>query len=416
MKLFWVDQTRDASKTYADLAEDLAQRRTFPKYIQSDDPYEVFLNVLLGMMNEAQIVLLDADMSDSERQKLSLEEGYASISYENIAWQSAKWAALIEQVPRETLDWQITMFTSGTTGRPKRVSHFYRTLARQVRRGEKHAEDVWGFAYNPVHFAGMQVFLQALFNGNTLINLFDANRTDMDHLIAQFQITHISATSTFYRTIAPYFERVHPGVRRLTVGGEKFDRKLSGLFAEHFPNAKITNVYASTEAGSLFAGQDDQFVIPDDMKSLVKIAEDGELMVHASLLGQFGTAPSADQDAKWYRTGDLVQWTGEGRFRFVSRKTEMINIGGYKVNPHEVEEEIMRVDGVSQVLVRPRENRITGNLLVADVVKSKEVSEKELERRIIRHLKERLQYWKLPRMIHFVEKLELTKTGKKVRH
>jgi acyl-coenzyme A synthetase/AMP-(fatty) acid ligase len=93
----------------------------------------------------------------------------------------------------------------------------------------------------------------------------------------------------------------------------------------------------------------------------------------------------------------------------------MINVGGYKVNPHEVEEEIKKVSGVVDARVSARINRLTGNILMAEVVKLNDLDETELEKKIFQELSTRLQSFKIPRIMRFVPKLRLTRSGKKER-
>ena len=58
---------------------------------------------------------------------------------------------------------KIDLFTSGTTGKPRKISHTVQSLSRSVRVSDAHSDDVWGFAYHPSHIAGLQVFFQAFF-------------------------------------------------------------------------------------------------------------------------------------------------------------------------------------------------------------------------------------------------------------
>lgn len=119
---------------------------------------------------------------------------------------------------------------------------------------------------------------------------------------------------------------------------------------------------------------------------------------------------------EWYHTGDIVEFTEDGRIKFVGRKNEMINVGGYKVNPNEVEEEIKKINGVLDAYVYARKNQLTGNILVAEVVlKDKELDLQEMEKIIYENLRTSLQNWKIPRIIKFVDEIKLTRTGKKVR-
>lgn len=96
-------------------------------------------------------------------------------------------------------------------------------------------------------------------------------------------------------------------------------------------------------------------------------------------------------------------------FHFISRKTEMINVGGYKVNPTEVEEVLRECDGVSDAYVYSKENRIMGKIILCDVVRTNvNVTEKSIREQ----LQLKLQEFKIPRMIKFVEHLNVTRTGK----
>jgi acyl-CoA synthetase (AMP-forming)/AMP-acid ligase II len=175
-----------------------------------------------------------------------------------------------------------------------------------------------------------------------------------------------------------------------------------------FPNAKINNIYASTEAGSLFAAKGDCFQLPQAMKDKFLVV-DGELLIHCSLLGK---SDSLELDGEFYHSGDLIEWVDEeaGCFRFCSRKNELINVGGYKVNPSEVEDAIVAIPGVRQSLVYGKPNSVLGNIVFADVLLEDGVLLSDVE--IRRHLRSRLQDFKIPRKINFVKKMTMTRTGK----
>ena len=99
-----------------------------------------------------------------------------------------------------------------------------------------------------------------------------------------------------------------------------------------------------------------------------------------------------------------------GLFKFKSRKNELINVGGYKVNPQEVEEVINSIQGVRQSLVYGKANAILGNVLCAELQLDEGAQLTELDVR--QQLQSRLQDFKIPRRIKFVEAFSLTRTGK----
>ena len=108
----------------------------------------------------------------------------------------------------------------------------------------------------------------------------------------------------------------------------------------------------------------------------------------------------------------MVEWVDRNEyiFRFKSRKNELINIGGYKVNPLEVEDAIRNFSNIIDVHVYGKQNSILGNILCADIVKDQKSEIGESDIRL--YLKEILQDYKIPRRIRFVNYLETTRTGK----
>ena len=68
------------------------------------------------------------------------------------------------------------MFTSGTTGSPKKVTHNFNSLNRHVVIKNEFNKAVWGLAYSPTHIAGIQVIFQSILNKSTLVRLFGLKR------------------------------------------------------------------------------------------------------------------------------------------------------------------------------------------------------------------------------------------------
>jgi len=398
--------------TYEQLINDINKQTLLKRYVKKSDPYEILKGIVVSLVAEERIVLLDSDFTEEEVKNLGLSVEELN---EEVVLKKDKISScdeLLAKIQKSDNRWEIVLYTSGTTGRPKRVAHKLDSITRGTKVSEKYRENVWAFAYNPTHFAGLQVFFQAFYNQNPMIYIFDVNRKEVENVLRRYNVTHISATPTFYRSILPYIREVVPSVERATMGGEKYDKNLEAQLLKVFPNADVRNVYASTEAGSIFSAKGDIFSISPRIADKVRFAEDGELLIHKSLLGESDTF-QLDED--WYRTGDIVEMIDESHFKFVSRKTEMINIGGYKVNPHEVEDEIKKIDGVVDVIVKARSNRITGNILVAEVKINDGIDKREKEKEITKILEKRLQSWKIPRIFTFVDNIELTRTGKKVR-
>ena len=398
----------DKGKTYSydDLLGSLNDGTTYYPYYKTSDIYSFFVNLVKALASSKPLVLLDSDTNTNEIDGLDVNKVNMAESIPPLSCAGMDEVLAMVQNSKS----KITIFTSGTTGQPKEVVHSISTLTRSVRVGEKYRNQTWAYAYNPTHMAGLQVFFQAFENLNTLVNVFNQPREYVYHQIQENAITHISATPTFYRLLLPY-ERAYENVVRVTLGGEKSDQHLYDSIKKIFPNARINNVYASTEAGTLFAAKGDCFQIPELARDKYKVV-DGELLIHKSLLGSSSSFKFTED---FYHSGDLIEWVDEtaGLFRFKSRKNELINVGGYKVNPNEVETAIMDIEGVKQAMVYGRANSILGNVLCAEVVLEPGSEMQELD--IKKHLNALLQDFKIPRKIKFVDEISLTRTGKKKR-
>lgn len=408
--VFLIDTEANKIYSYQSLLKDIGTVKEIPAFLRIDNLYTFYCTLLASVLHNVAIEVLDADLSLDELHRIEISDDMLNQKQEVPVIDNITSDSLIQNLLKNET-WTLTLYTSGTTGRPKKVYHTLKTLTRTVKRSPKLADKVWALAYNPTHYAGLQVFLQALCNLNPMVYLFGQPVHRVPEILKEHRVTNLSATPSYYKMFLPLAD-VNETMERITFGGERMDETLLPDVKRVFPNAEIRNIYASTEAGALFISDGDEFSVAPALKDKVKILDTGELLLHASLLG--GGVPL--QDGEWFSTGDLVKSVDENCFRFVSRKTEMINVGGYKVNPNEVEAVIRQVDGVADVLVSGKANRLLGHVLLAHVVKQQQdIEDVSLKENILNHLAKKLQSWKCPRIIYFVDHLELSRTGKKVR-
>lgn len=361
---------------------------------------DVFKSLLMSLVFDAELTLLDSSLTAPELEDML---GFSDVRARAIPAPRADWQAVASALSSRALadilplkNWRLRLFTSGSEGRPKSVLHDFSSISKSLKVSPRHFGDVWGFAYNPAHMAGVQVFLQALFNGNALVDLFALPPAEIFARIAAENITHISASPSFYRLLAGGGGEF-PSVLRLVSGGEAFDAPAMERLKKIFPRAKILNAYASTEFGGMMFSSGDYFELPPDMK-----VENGELFALSRLGGCGGKI--------WRPTGDMAEFApgSRSKIRISGRRGDMLNVGGYKVNPLEVEAALRAVAGVSDALVYGVANKVLGCIVGADVVASGEVCEASIRKA----LQARLQNFKIPRIINFVEKLEKTATGK----
>lgn len=413
MPLAWVDPGRTRSVDYEELVADVNAATRLPVYLQSSDPYEVLRDVVTALAYGVDVTVLDADFSTRKLESLGISAADRRETRgipDDQPFDSPE--SLVETIRSYERTCTLGLYTSGTTGTPTRVEHSLASLTRRVKTGPEFADHVWAYSYNPTHFAGFQVLFQALFNRNPMVFVFEATPDDIAAAIHEHGITHISATPTFYRLRVARLDDQFPTVRRLTFGGEKFDPTLAAILRERFPNAAVRNVYASTEGGSLLESDDDLFSVPESLSDRIRVSEQDELVLHRSLLGD---TSSLDGDDEWYHTGDLVEYVDGGRFRIRGRESDLINVGGYDVNPHEVEGVLRTVEGVVDAAVHARPNSVLGHVLVATVQPAAAVEGDDLEKRLRDELGTSCQPWEVPRRFEFVDTIGQTRTGKKVR-
>jgi acyl-coenzyme A synthetase/AMP-(fatty) acid ligase len=321
------------------------------------------------------------------------------------------------------------LLTSGTTGVPKLVSH---TLASLIAPIEPCSDPpVWGTFYDIRRYGGLQIFLRAVLGGGSII-LSSAGESVPDHLarLAAHRVTHISGTpSHWWRVLmGPAAQTITPRYVRLSgeIAGQAVLDNLRALY----PQAGLCHAFASTEAGVGFEVDDGLEGFPADYIGIGKGAVDikiegGSLRLRSARTasGYIGAEATALSDEDGFvDTGDLVERSGE-RYIFAGRKDGVINVGGLKVHPEEVEAAINRHASVSISRVTARKSPITGAIVMAEVVlkaveqdDSAGFSTAALEREIIDLCRRDLEPYKVPAAIRFVRSLPISATGKLERH
>ena len=251
-KLFYKDTIDGVEVSYEQLLLDIANVTAYNPYCKTDFYYAVFKQIIISLLFGEEIILFDADFSNDEMEKLVGQDYKVLVDNKQIEpIGNIKFSDIHERIKANKDSWRIKLFTSGTTGLPKKISHTFDSISRIVKKDDKRKDNVWGFAYNPTHMAGLQVFFQAFLNQNSIIRLFGVDRTTSLDLINKYRITNISATPTLYRLLLPADCRCD-SVKNLTSGSEKFDANTLHMLQQMFPNCRTRNVYASTEAGTLF--------------------------------------------------------------------------------------------------------------------------------------------------------------------
>ncbi len=329
----------------------------------------------------------------------------------------------LEDVPvdRRATEW--VLLTSGTTGAPKLILHTFAGLTAPIKSGQHQGADVvWGTFYDIRRYGGLQIFLRAVLGRGSFV-LSGADESPGDYLsrLGTHAATHISGTPSHWRRalMSPSARTLAPRYVRLS--GEIADQAILNTLRSFYPQAGIGHAYASTEAGVGFEVTDGLEGFPastlDSRGDVDMKVKDGSLRIRSArtavrYLGE--ESPVLKDDEGYVDTGDIVERRGE-RYYFLGRRTGVINVGGLKVYPEEVEAVINRHPAVRMSVVRSRRNPIVGALVVADVVlKGEPVA--DFTREILQLCRENLAPHKIPTTIRFVPALDVAAAGKLARH
>ncbi|WP_245326911.1 AMP-binding enzyme, partial [Bradyrhizobium sacchari] len=237
-------------------------------------------------------------------------------------------------------------------------------------------------------------------------------------------VSHISGTPSHWRKLLMSGTPADFSPHYIRLSGEIADQAVLDGLAQAFPHASIGHAYASTEAGVGFSVDDGREGFPAHLIGHrdgveMKIVE-GSLRIRSKRTARAyvgADAPPLADEEGFVDTGDIVELRGD-RYHFVGRRGGIINIGGLKVHPEEVEAVINRHACVQMSRARSRRSPITGAIVVADVVLrvgTDETRQETIRAEILSRCKDGLAAWKVPAMIRFVERLEVTAAGKLAR-
>lgn len=332
------------------------------------------------------------------------------------------------RVNSHTTEW--VLLTSGTTGVPKLVQHDLATLTyalADTRPGPERI--VWATFYDIRRYGGLQIFLRAVHLGSLVA-------ADPGEAVPAFLeraraagVTHISGTPSHWRKLLMSGAAATIAPRYVRLSGEIADQAVLDGLAAAYPDAMIAHAFASTEAGVAFEVRDGLAGFPDSLvgasQARVQLSVGGGTLHIRSggnahgYLGQEAAAFPRTSDGA-IDTGDLIEERA-GRYHFLGRQGGVINVGGLKVYPEEIEAVINAHPWVRMSLVRARRNPITGSVVIADVVLADDApgaarpAAEELTRELIHSCRQSLAPYKVPTMIRVVPGLEVSASGKLVR-
>jgi len=402
------------------LKQELADRKIQRLMLQSNDP-ALIVAALVACADAHTDLLIAHDYLDRSLIDRVIED----VGVDAVACQEAVNIRTVPGAggPSEPASGKVLLMTSGTTGVPKVAAHTLDKLLDRIRATssvESNLGGRWLLTYQPTGFAGLQVILTACLTSGSVVIPSDRTPVEFAEAVERHGVTHISGTATFWRSfLLAGGGTSSSSLRQITLGGEAVDQTLLDRLAAAFPDTRITQIYASTEGGALFAVHDRQEGFPAAwldhgvQGSRLRVVDD-ELQVLSprKMLGYASGQASPISDDGWLRTGDLVQ-VDQDRVRFVGRRDALINIAGSKVFPNEIETFLLSLPGIAEAKVRGVPSPITGQAVLAEIVVEKDTDAEPVRRATMQSCRSQLARHKVPSMIRVLSAIEVSPSGKK---
>jgi len=316
---------------------------------------------------------------------------------------------------------RIFMMTSGTAGKPKIAAHTLDALMSRARTSAKfsQAESKWLLTYQPTGFAGLQVQLTAVATHGLIVAPEQRTPGSFYAAARDNAVTQISGTPTFWRSFMMVARPAELALKQITLGGEAADQVTLDRLKAAFPAARITHMYASTEAGVVFAVHDGREGFPKAWLDTppqgvaLRIVDDLLQIKSANLMGGY-----LDQSAQpllddgWLSTADRCEIVDD-RVRILGRQDSTINVGGSKVYPLMVETFLLKQAGVLEARVFGVPNPVAGALVGAEIVFAPDEDHAEARARVLAACREGLASYQVPRVVKIVDQISVRESGKK---
>lgn len=293
----------------------------------------------------------------------------------------------------------LIVFTSGSTGEPKGILHNCEQVMKKFATERPGWRTILFLLMD--HFGGFNTMLGAFAYGGTAVCVRDRSPEAVCEAIQTARATLLPTTPTFLNLLIA--SNVYRGfdcssVRLITYGTEVMPEATLAKVRAIFPNAQIKQTYGLSELGVLRSKSE------SDASLWVKIGGDGfEVKIvddvlwvrsEANMVGYLNAPSPFDADG-WMCTGDHVEVRGD-YMRIAGRKSDLINVGGQKVFPAEVETVLLEAPNVREATVYGGPHPIMGQVVLARVSLDQPEDAASVSERLRAHCVKRLQKYKVP--------------------
>lgn len=312
----------------------------------------------------------------------------------------------------------LVLFSSGSTGKSKAALHDFIPLLEKFKTPRRAMNALTFLMID--HIGGINTLFYVLSNAGKAVTVADRDPDSVCAAIERHQAELLPTSPTFLNLLLmseAYRRHDLSSLRLITYGTEMMPESTLKRLNELFPGTKIQQTYGLSELGILRSKSQDSgslWVKVGGEDFDVKI-KGGTLWVKArSAMMGYLNAPSPFDEEGWLDTGDLVEQNGD-YVRFLGRRSEIINVGGRKVFPAEVENVLLQIGNIKDATVRGERNPIMGNIVVARINLTEPEDRTSVHRRVREFCRSRLEPYKVPVRVEIVEGNQFSGRYKKSR-
>ena len=300
----------------------------------------------------------------------------------------------------------LILFSSGSTGKSKAALHDLVPMLEKFKVPRHTKRTITFLLFD--HIGGFNTLLYNLSNAGCVITVQDRQPETICQAIERHRVQLLPTSPTFINLLLvseAWKGRDLSSLETVTYGTEVMPESTLRRFNEAFPEVKLLQTYGLSEVGILRSKSrsSDSLWVKVGGEGFETRVVDGMLEIKAksAMLGYLN-APSPFTEDGWFNTGDAVEVDGEW-IRILGRKSELINVGGEKVYPAEVESVLQTMEGVEDVAVTGLPNPITGQIVFARIKLAEPEEPAAFRARLREFCRDRLDRFKIPQKIELVD-------------
>jgi long-chain acyl-CoA synthetase len=312
----------------------------------------------------------------------------------------------------------LVLFSSGSTGKSKAAVHDFVRILEKFKVSRHALRTIIFLLFD--HIGGVNTLFYTLSNGGCIVTVPERTPDGVLQAIQNFHVELLPTSPTFMNLIllSEAYNRYDLGsLKTVTYGTEPMPESTLKRFYALFPGVQLLQTYGLSEIGILRSKSksSDSLWVKVGGEGFETRVVDGILQVKAesAMLGYLN-APSPFTEDGWFVTGDRVEVDGQ-YLKILGRQSEIINVGGEKVYPNEIESVIQELDNVAEATVYGERNAITGNIVCTSIRLKSQEDSKEFAIRLKEFCRRRLQAYKVPVKVQVVGKKQYNERFKKMR-